>query len=338
MTDQTSLDFSVSKPEDQYYCQTCNYTTHRKYNFLMHIDSLKHKSFNPEEETSTDDILKKTCPFCNQQFNCKSSMYRHKKRQHKIIQSGENSISNPTISPEFIIEIIKQNTEFKELLIQQNEQIVIQNEKLVEMTSKITCVNTTNNNNSHSHNKTFNMQVFLNETCKDAMNMKDFIDSIQLQLSDFENIGSQGYINGISNIIIKNLKALDENMRPVHCSDVKRESIYVKDQNKWEKDTEDNKKIKSLIKQIAQKNVKMIPKYREEYPDSQYGYSKRSDIYSRAIIEAMGGPGDDDEAKANKIVKRIAREILIDKQQQQQQQPQQLQQQQQQPIHSLLLV
>lgn len=323
MTETQTIDKKVSQSHEEFYCQSCNYSTSRKYNLLIHMNSLKHKSNNPEEEQeeeeneNNENILKKTCPFCNQIFNCKSTLYRHKRKQHKkTFYVEEKSDYKPVISPEFIIEIIKQNTEFKELLLQQNEQIVIQNEKLVEMTSKISCVTTTNNNNnSHCNNKTFNMQVFLNETCKDAMNMKDFIDSIQLQLSDFENIGSQGYINGISNIIIKNLKALDENMRPVHCSDIKRDSIYIKDQNKWEKDTEDNKKIKSLIKQIAQKNVKMIPKYREQYPDSQHGYSKRSDIYSRAIIEAMGGPGDDDDAKANKIVKRIAKEILIDKQQ-----------------------
>ena len=298
----------------RFCCQHCHYKTCKKSSYNNHLSSKKHK----KAETSSTNVTVHSfvCEYCKKNYKDQSGLWSHKKKcSLKTHHEPDFKVDmKDIITPEQVIEIIKQNSEFKELLLQQNS-------KLLEISSISPSV-THNTNNSHSHNKTFNMQVFLNETCKDAMNMKDFIDSIQLQLSDFENIGSQGYINGISNIIIKNLKALDENMRPVHCSDVKRESIYVKDQNKWEKDTEDNKKIKSLIKQIAQKNVKMIPKYREEYPDSQYGYSKRSDIYSRAIIEAMGGPGDDDEAKANKIVKRIAREILIDKQQQLQLQPQ----------------
>jgi hypothetical protein len=174
--------------------------------------------------------------------------------------------------------------------------------------------NTTNNTNiNNSHNKTFNLQFFLNETCKDAMNIMDFVDSIKIQLTDIESIGQLGFVNGMSKLIIKNLKALDENMRPVHCSDPKRESLYVKDSNVWEKEDSDNKKIKKAIKYISHKNICAIPEWKAKYPDCIYSDSKKSDQYNHIIIESMGGPGDNDSEKADKIVKKIAREVTIDK-------------------------
>jgi hypothetical protein len=175
--------------------------------------------------------------------------------------------------------------------------------------------NTTNINNSmnNSHNKTFNLQLFLNETCKDAMNIMDFVDSLKIQLSDIESIGELGFVNGISKFIIKNLKALDENMRPVHCSDPKRESLYVKDANVWEKEDSENKKIKKAIKYISHKNICAIPEWKAKYPDCIYSDSKKSNQYNHIVIEAMGGSGDNDAEKANKIVKKISKEVNIDK-------------------------
>jgi hypothetical protein len=145
------------------------------------------------------------------------------------------------------------------------------------------------------------------------MNIMDFVDSIKLQLCDLESVGELGYIKGISNIIIKNLKALDENMRPVHCSDLRREKIYIKDADKWEKEAPDNKILKNAIKYIAHKNVKMIPAFREKYPDCVYSDSRKSDQYNNLIIEAMGGLGNDEDGKANRIISKIAKEILIEK-------------------------
>ena len=178
------------------------------------------------------------------------------------------------------------------------------------------CKNGTVNNtinNTNSHNKSFNLNFFLNETCKDAMNIMDFVDSIKIQLTDIESIGELGYVNGISKLIIRNLKALDEHMRPVHCSDMKRESLYVKDANVWEKEDSDNKKIKKAIKYIAHKNICALPIWKAKYPDYNNSESKRSDQYSNITMEAMGGQGDNDEEKANKIIKKIAKEVLINK-------------------------
>jgi hypothetical protein len=178
-------------------------------------------------------------------------------------------------------------------------------------------INTTNshnntNNTNNSHNKTFNLQFFLNETCKDAMNITDFVDSIKLQLNDLIKVGEIGYVEGISNIITKNLNALDVTQRPVHCTDKKREVLYVKDENKWEKEDEDKNKIRKVIKRVMIKNQRLLPEYKEKYPDYNKSSSKISDQYNTIIIESMGGKGDNDFEKENKIIKNITKVTTID--------------------------
>ena len=193
-------------------------------------------------------------------------------------------------------------------LIEQNNEL---QKQMLEVIKNGTTIN--NTNISNSHNKTFNLQVFLNETCKDAMNIMDFVDSIKIQLCDIESIGELGYVNGMSKLIIKHLNALDENMRPVHCSDPKRDSLYVKDKNIWEKEDPDNNKIKKAIKYISHKNICALPEWRAKYPDCIYSDSKKNDQYSHIVLEAMGGSGDNDIEKADKIVKKIAKVVTIDK-------------------------
>ena len=172
-------------------------------------------------------------------------------------------------------------------------------------------INQTNNNNN-SHNKTFNLQFFLNETCKDAMNIMDFVDSIKLQLSDLERVGELGYVEGISNIIVKNLKGLDVTQRHVHCTDKKRETMYIKDEDKWEKDDE-QKKMHKMVRRVADKNARMLPKFKEAHPDCLKSSSRYSDQYNKIIMEAMGGRGDNDFEKEEKIIKRVSKEVIVDK-------------------------
>jgi hypothetical protein len=211
-----------------------------------------------------------------------------------------------------VLEVIKQN---KELITQNNEtqKYYQENQKqLIEICKDKPQQFIQNNNNTihDNSNKTFNLQVFLNETCKDAMNIMDFVDSLQLQLSDLEDVGKLGFVEGISNIIVKNLKALDVTERPIHCADKKREIIYVKDEDKWEKESDQKLKIRKAIKRVATKNQKLLPKFKEAHPGCNYSESKYSDQYSKIVIEAMM---DDDIEKQDKIIKRIAKEVLIDK-------------------------
>ena len=145
------------------------------------------------------------------------------------------------------------------------------------------------------------------------MNIMDFVDSIQLQLSDLEKIGEIGYVEGISKIITSNLKALDVEKRPIHCTDKKREVLYIKDENKWEKEDEDKKKLRKAIKRVAGKNQRLLPKFKEAHPDCIKAASKFSDQYNKMIIESMGGSGDNDLEKEDKIIRNITKVTTIDK-------------------------
>ncbi|MFY7728683.1 MAG: GIY-YIG nuclease family protein [Flavobacterium sp.] len=266
------------------------------------------------------------CPDC--QFVCskKSDWTRHLTRQKHLAQTTTKTPSNSEhgVTPygsdlhsltHLVLEVVKQNKE----LIMLNNETQKQNQeltnKLVVMcgTTNNTQFNHSNNNTHNSNNKTFNLNVFLNETCKDAMNINDFVDSLQLQLSDLEDVGKLGFVEGISNIIIKNLKALDIHKRPVHCADKKREVIYIKDEDKWEKENEQKQRLRAAIKRVAIKNEKLLPKYKELHPGCNYSESNYADHYSKLVIEAMGGMGNNDLEKQDKIIRNIAREVVIDK-------------------------
>ena len=300
----------VPKVPNIFVCELCDYSSSRKSQYDRHILTSKHQNLTNVNNLSSESSNNFNCKNCNKNYKSRVGLWNHKKKcvtiNNKLINE-ENIIEpeNNNISPELILNIIQQNQEFKDLLLEQNKIII-------EMAKNS---NTTNNsnNNINSHNKTFNLQFFLNETCKDAMNIMDFVDSIKIQLCDIESIGELGFVNGMSKLIIKHLNALDENMRPVHCNDPKRDSLYVKDANVWEKEDSDNKKIKKAIKYISHKNICAIPQWKAKYPDCIYSDSKKSNQYNHIVIEAMGGSGDNDEEKADKIVKKIAKEVTIDK-------------------------
>jgi uncharacterized membrane protein len=141
----------------------------------------------------------------------------------------------------------------------------------------------------------------------------EFVDSLKLQLSDLENVGKLGFVEGISKIIVSNLKSLDETKRPVHCTDSKREIMYVKDEDKWEKENENKQKMRKVIKHVTHKNSKLLKDFKNKYPGCEKSESKFSTTYDKLIIEAMGGKGDNDVEKEDKIIKKIAKNVSIDK-------------------------
>jgi hypothetical protein len=230
---------------------------------------------------------------CGKEYKHRQSLFNHRKYCNHFEDTSNFNDKN------LIITLLNQNNKLQSQIIDLCKD------------KNITTINYENNINSN--NKTFNLNLFLNEYCKDAMNITDFVDSLKLQLSDLENVGKLGFVEGISNIIVKNLKALDVNKRPVHCSDSKREVMYIKDEDKWEKENEDKHKLRLVIKKIANKNTKLIPQFKEKYPDCVKSNSPHSDKFNKLIIEAMGGSGDNDDEKEDKIIKKIAKEVIIDK-------------------------
>ena len=281
----------VPESSDIFVCEYCDYNTSRKSQYDRHLSTDKHKKRENEtnETYLKQESSKKFVCFCNKSFNSRTSLWRHK---NKCI---EEKIHEEPSDKELIMMLIKQNSQ----LIEKNAELV-----------KNGTHNTTNTN---SHNKTFNLQFFLNETCKDAMNIMDFVDSIKLQLCDLENVGKLGFVDGISKIIVQNLNSLDENMRPVHCTDTKREVMYVKDEDKWEKENDNNPKIRKVIKHVTHKNTKLLKDFKTKYQGCEKSDSQYSDKYDKLIIEAFGGKGDNDEEKENKIIKNISNVTAIDR-------------------------
>jgi hypothetical protein len=290
-------------------CNSCDYVCSRNNDMDKHKMTAKHKRNTKEYNVVTENSQnsqkhaqddKYVC-VCGKTYKYHSGLWKHKNNcKHNAPQLKHYSDSN---DKSLIMMLIKDNADFKELLLEQNKMVM----KICDKN------NSTIHNNINSNNKTFNLQFFLNETCKDAMNIMDFVDSIQLQLSDLEKVGEIGFVEGISNIIVKNLKQLDITQRPVHCTDKKREILYIKDENKWEKEDEDKKKIRKIIKKVANKNIRMLQKFKEEHPDCGKSESKYSDQYNKLIVESMGGLGDNNMEKEDKIIKNIAKEVIIDK-------------------------
>ena len=281
----------VPKVPELFECSYCDYVTCRKSQYSRHILTLKHQLSKDETNMKQKSSEKFQCLLCGLFYNSRTSLWRHK----KICDAKKEDFVQDKELPD------------KDLIL----MLVKQNSDLMEVIKNGTYVN--NTNNSHNNNKTFNLQFFLNETCKNAMNITDFVESIQLQLSDLENVGRLGYVEGISNIITSNLKAIDVNKRPIHCTDKKRETLYIKDENKWEKEDEEKKSIRKVIKKVANKNVRLIPVFKEVHPDCSKSNSLYSDQYNKIIIEAMGGPGENDLEKEDKIIKNISNIAMIDK-------------------------
>ena len=292
------------KGQNELHCELCDYTCSSKYKFERHNMTTKHILATNSNGIATEKGQKGQkaslyiCENCNKEYNDRSGLWRHNKVCNiKESDQENNKKSDESKNEELINYLIKENQEFKNLIL--------------EIVKKDTYNNTTNTT-TNSHNKAFNLQFFLNETCKDAMNIMDFVESIKLQLSDLERVGELGYVEGISNIIIKNLKELDVSQRPVHCTDKKREIMYIKDENKWEKD-EEQKKMHKVVRKVADKNARMILKYKEAHPDCGTYHSKFSDQYNKIIVEAMGGSGDNDFEKEEKIIRNVSKIITVDK-------------------------
>jgi hypothetical protein len=281
-----------------YYCDKCDYTTSKKSSFKNHCHSKKHKNNENNENYAKLCSPKYHCDNCEKKYNDRAGLWRHKK---KCITDNIQYIDGININDKnaLVIHLLKQNTELQH--------------KIIDMASKSTITNNTNNSHNTTNN-TFNLNVFLNETCKDAMNITDFVSSIKMELDDLEHVGRTGYIQGISNILIKNLNNIEQHLRPLHCSDFKREILYIKDNNKWTKDTENKPILTNAIKLIANQNIKQINKWVQQYPDCVKSDSKKNDLYLKIVSNSMNGSTKEESDKnINKIITNVAKNVTINK-------------------------
>jgi len=298
MNDKNSQKFS-----EILRCDCCDYECSRKSDFKKHLLSSKHKK-NDKIVTNGDIKFSKVseqgfvCE-CGKEYKHRQGLWSHKK---KCIgeQPPENNVVSDAQQPtnELVMSLLNQNMELQKQIIELCKE-------------KNTVIN---NNNSNNTNNQFNLNFFLHEQCKDALNLMDFVNQIKLQLSDLDMIGRVGYAEGMSKIFIKNLQEMDVFKRPIHCSDLKREVLYVKEKDTWEKENGENVKIKRAIKAVEHKNIKQIPQWVEENPSASDTETKKHMEYQKILLEAMGGSTmEDDDKKREKIIRNIAKEVTINK-------------------------
>jgi hypothetical protein len=302
---------NVAKVAKYFTCEKCDYNTSKQYNYDKHVLTAKHqKKVVGDQNDALGDIKssnKYMCNKCSKQYDSHNGIWLHKKKcivencHEQTTTTNTNIESNQDIfkKDNMIEYLINENKEFKNLIM--------------ELIKKDSINNTICNSNSNNNN-TFNLQVFLNDKCKDAMNMSEFVDTIKIQLSDLENFAHVDYADGISKILLKNFNNLETCLRPIHCSDLKRETLYIKENNCWTKETDDKLILKKAIKQVAFKNIRQINEWVKENPGCQDPRTKQNVKYNKIVMNSMSG-GTIEEQKDNieKIVKNVTKAVAIEK-------------------------
>jgi len=323
-----------------YNCLICKYTTLRKNDYNKHILTAKHIRDTNKIQNSVNVANNNFACICGKEYKYSQGLSKHKKNcDYKPVEEptltpkeeiNETNI-NYLISTEVIIDIIKENKEFKKLIVEQNNKLLEQtikvseqNNQVIELHKENNILNKENNilinklvekesimtiNNTTNNNQKFNLNFFLNETCKDAMNMKEFIDNIKVTFEEILAIGNTGFVNGVSDIFINRLKDMEVTKRPIHCTDLKRETIYLKDDDKWNKNENDNENLKNAIRRIEYKNFQFMNEWREEQPDARDLDSDNGKLWLNVYDETLQGSKNTRE----KIIKNISKKTTIDK-------------------------
>jgi hypothetical protein len=317
------------KRVNEFNCKNCNFLCSKKYHYERHLATAKHKKITDEITNGNKKVHLQFICKCGKEYTNRHNLCRHKKGcDFKPVEEPiqtEMNIDFP-INTNVIIDIIKENKEIKTILIEQNKQVIElhkennilnkennilnkENNKLINKLVEKESNTTINNNNTTNNNQSFNLNFFLNETCKDAMNMKDFIDNIKVTFEELLTIGNTGFVNGVSDIFIKRLKDMEVTKRPIHCTDLKRETIYLKEDNEWNKDENDNTKLKYAIEKVEYKNIHSLNEWCNENPDSRNLDTDNNQLWLKIYEKTLDG----DEKTREKVIKNITKKITIDK-------------------------
>jgi len=298
--------------QSKYCCELCYFYTSNKNNFDKHLATRKHLSVTIGNAKNARAYM---CLDCKREFTSRHGLWSHKKKCNNS-DNSENSINSIILTPsmeptELVSFLLQENKEFKQMILDQNKTIMeMATKQTLSSNSHNTQINNTANITQHNKQK-FNLNFFLNETCKDAMNITDFVNSLQIQFSDIEKVGELGYAEGISRIFMKGLKELDICKRPVHCTDLKREIVHIKNNNKWEKEIS---LLQKAIKIITNNNINKITDWKNAHPGCTDGENKLNDKYCKILYESMGPIDEEQEQKDfSKIIRNIAKCTVIDK-------------------------
>jgi hypothetical protein len=303
-------DKNSPKIANKFVCKKCDYKCCKQSDYDKHLLTAKHKKDDAEDNLEDTKLAIQYFCECGKEYKHRQGLWKHKKKcQNSKVNVDtdtliENNKPEQSNKDNLIEYLIKENSEFKTLIME-----LIKKDNISNISN-----NTVSNNTINSNNKTFNLQFFLNEQCKDALNIGEFVDSIKVQLTDLENTGRIGYVEGVSKILIKNLNELDVVKRPIHCSDLKREVIYIKDDNKWLKENEDKQVIKKAIKDVANKNIRQITEWTSLNPDCKNSESKKNNQYLNIVMNSMsGGSNEEQHSNIEKIIKNITKSVIIEK-------------------------
>mgnify|MGYP001353921108 FL=1 len=293
----------MPKNAEIFYCESCDFECRKKSNYDKHLLTRKHKIRTNSNEKNAEKVTSYMCLTCGKNYSSRSSLWYHKKKcteipsEDKIVisENKPNTSENNDLLKDMLVKVIDENKELRKTV--------------QDMIPKIG--NTTNTTNNITNK--FNMNIFLNEECKDALNLMEFIDSLQIQMEDLVNTGKTGFVNGITNIFIRGLRELEMHKRPLHCSDLKREVLYVKDNDTWEKENENKDKITKAINSIKRNNMQQITSWLEENEDTIVNDKDKSDEYLQILQNSLGGSGDQQDKNIQKIIKNVAKEVCLSK-------------------------
>ena len=283
-----------------FLCKKCDFETVRKNDYTKHLLTAKHlRAGNDNICAATESIA---CE-CGKKYSNRHNLSRHKGKCSQKMVANENTIKN-TLDADMFMELINRNKELQNMLAQQTELV----NKLIEREPINNTINgnvTTNNNN----NQKFNLNFFLNETCKDAMTIQEFLDSIHITFDDLMLIGNTGFVNGVSDILIKQLRDMEVNKRPIHCTDSKRDTIYLKENAAWNKDDKDKTRLKQIIEKIEYRNVVALRDWCTENPDARVNNTPNNILKDKIYLQTLQG----DDKTRDKIIKNISREVTVEK-------------------------
>ena len=296
----------------EYICESCDFNTSNKKDYKKHLATRKHQMIISGNNDTYELPQKTHSCICGAEYKFSSGLSRHRRKceyvKNEIIPNNEN---------EKIKQLEKKNEIMEKAILQMAEG----QQKLLEKmtTGEIPLGNTTNNTNcnnttNNTTNNQFNLNIFLNETCKDALNIEDFVNQIKLQLSDLENQGKMGFVGGVSNILIKNLEELDVDKRPIHCTDGKRDTVYVKSNDEWKKGDEGKDQVKKAIDTITKNNTKQITEWMNKNPQSRIPQTPKSDELMKIMGNIGGGINDEEQNNnVNKVLKKVVKSSILDK-------------------------
>jgi hypothetical protein len=307
------------KVANKFVCEKCDYNTSKLSSYKKHLTTAKHLGKQKETEKLLKVADTYKCEYCSKLYHNRSSLWKHKQKcmyqlREAVNNGSENNISLEVVEKEdthtALFELIKQNQEFKELLVEQQKENQGLQKQLLEAVKDVKHVT---NNTVNSNNK-FNLNFFLNEQCKDAMNISEFLENMQLDMEDLLETGRLGYVNGISRIFINKLRELDTYKRPLHCTDLKRETLYIRDNDVWEKEENSKETLRKLVDKVANKNCKTMRKWTEENPNYTEMDSIENEEFMKLSSAILGGFGEwESKQFGDKVIRNVIKDVFIAK-------------------------